>query len=334
MKHGTEYAKRLKRLYQDLLKKYGKPSACEPTDPIAQMVIGLLSLDTSMSKAQSAYRKLVGEMVDLNELRVTPPMEIEEQIDGIVPMASDKARRIVDALNAVRRRQDTLDLEFLKQRSRREAREYLESVEGLVPFVAAQVVLYSLQGHAIPVDNLTLYVLRKKNIVDPDADIPTVQGFLERNINASDAAVFAQLLDRFVTASSGRVDVSELSAILAPDESVAEIPDAEAVAEAEVPEAQPSETSSAAPKAVKTVAHKSAVKADTKTSAKKKKDVKKEAKADAEATSKPAARTAAKSASKTTAKRKESGAAKKAASKKTKPASQARSAATTRRKKK
>jgi len=216
MKHGTEYAKRVKRLHQRLLKSYGKPSAIEPTDPIEQMVIGILSQDSSMSRAQSAYRKLVGEMVDLNELRVTPPSEIAEQIEGVVPMAADKARRIVDALNAVRRRQDTLDLDFLKQRGRREAREYLESLEGLTPFVAAQVVLFSLQGHAIPVDNLTLYVLRKKELVDPEADIPTVQGFLERNINASDAAGFMQLLDRFVAASGGRVEVSELPALLSP----------------------------------------------------------------------------------------------------------------------
>lgn len=259
MKHGTEYAKRVKRLHQRLLKSYGKPSAIEPTDPIEQMVVGILSQDTSMSRAQSAYRRLVGEMVDLNELRVTPPSEIAEQIDGLIPMASDKARRIVDALNAVRRRQDTLDLDFLKQRGRREAREYLESLEGLTPFVAAQVVLFSLQGHAIPVDNLTLYVLRKKELVDPEADIPTVQGFLERNINASDAAGFVQLLDRFVAASGGRVEVSELPALLSPAPPPSPVA---ASAEGEQTDASSETTkksqSDVAPSAVKSAASKSA----------------------------------------------------------------------------
>jgi len=230
MKHGTEYAKRVKRLYQDLLKKYGKPDPIEPVDPIEQMLIGILWIDTSLTKAQAAYRKLIGEMVDLNELRVTPPMEIAEQIDGSVPMPGDKARRIVEALNAVRRRQDALDLSFLKQRGRREAREYLESLEGLTPSVAAQVVLFSLQGHAIPVDNLTLYVLRKKELVAPEADISTVQGFLERHVSAADAATFVQLLDRFVAASGSRVPVEQLPDLLNPPPPAEPAPPAEPVA--------------------------------------------------------------------------------------------------------
>ena len=66
-------------------------------------------------------------MVDLNELRVTPSLALSQLIGHTVPLASEKAQRIVDALNAIRKREDTMDLTFLRHRGRREAKEYLES---------------------------------------------------------------------------------------------------------------------------------------------------------------------------------------------------------------
>jgi endonuclease III len=217
MKRGSEYAKRIKRLYHELLRKYGRPGPREPADPIDQLVVGILALDCSLTKAQTVYKKLRQNTVDLNELRVTPAIELAQMIGDTVPLAAAKAQRIVDALNAVRRRQDTLDLSFLRQRGRREAREYLESLDGVGPTVAAHVVLFSLGGHAIPVDNLTLYVLRKEELIDGSADIAVVQGFLEHWVSASDGANFVQLLSRHVAAVASRVAVDELPKLLSPE---------------------------------------------------------------------------------------------------------------------
>jgi endonuclease III len=216
MKHGSEYAKEVKRLFRQMLKQFGKPAVPEPTDPIEQLIIGMLAACTTDVKAQAAYRKLREQMVDLNELRVTPPMELAELLRESVPLARDKAQRIVDALNAVRRRQDKLDLSFLKQRGRREARDYLEALDGVNRAAAASVVLYSLGGHAIPVDELTVYVLRQEEVVDPLADLAEVQAFLERHVSAADAPVFAALLGRHVAAKGARVPLERLRELLKP----------------------------------------------------------------------------------------------------------------------
>jgi len=216
MKRGSEYAKRVKKLFQQLIQKHGRPAQRELTDPIEQLVMSILSACTSYEKARAVYDKLFEEMVDLNELRVTPPMELVQIFGQGFPLARAKARQIVDALNAVRKRQDALDLSFLKQRGRREAREYLESLDGVDPATAAGVVLNSLGGHAIPVDNLTLYVLRKEEIVNGDTDLAGVQSFLERNISATDARAFVELLNKFVTAKGARVPVDKLPQLLNP----------------------------------------------------------------------------------------------------------------------
>ncbi len=209
MKHGGDYARRLKHLFHQLVRKFGKPTPPEPTEPLEQMVIAILSGNTSHHKALAAFRKLREQMVDLNELRVTPVTELARFIGSAIPQAELKAQRIVEVLNDIRRRHDTLDLSFLKQRGRREAREYLESLAGVDRATAASVTLYSLGGHAIPVDELTLQVLRKDEVVDPAADLAEVQSFLEHHIGASDALAFSQLLDRYVATRGMRLPEPE-----------------------------------------------------------------------------------------------------------------------------
>lgn len=216
MKHGSEYATKIKRLYRQMLKQFGKPEVPEPTDPIDQLILGILSACTTDQKAAAVYRRLREQTVDLNELRVTPAVELAEMIGTGVPLAREKAQRIVDALNAVRRRQDKLDLSFLHQRTRREAREYLESLEGVDKAAAASVVLFSLGGHAIPVDDQVLYFLRQEELVDPAADLGEVQSFLERTILAEDAAAFSILLSRRAAQKTGRVPAERLRELLSP----------------------------------------------------------------------------------------------------------------------
>jgi endonuclease III len=214
MKRGSEYARRVKQLHQQMLKKFGPPELPEPTDPIKQLIVGLLAENSSETRAAALFERICEQMVDLNELRVTPPMELAETIGSTVPLAREKSERICRVLNEIRLRQDALDLSFLKQRGRREAREYLESLEGVGLYAAASVMAHSLGGHAIPVDYLTIYVLRKEGVVDDEADQPTVQSFLERHVPAAEGRVFALLLNRHVSAEGARVTVSRLPDML------------------------------------------------------------------------------------------------------------------------
>lgn len=216
MKQGSEYAKRIRRLLTQLLRKSGKPETTDGVDPTEQLIIGILAGCSTHAKALAVYRKLRQNVVDLNELRVTPAVELAEQIGDGVPLARAKAQRIVDALNAVRKRQDSLDLSFLRSRGRREAREYLESLEGVDRAAAASVVLFSLGGHAIPVDGLMLHVLRKEEYVDATADVVEVQGFLERSVAASQAQIFYELVSRYAAGRPLKVPYERLDELVRP----------------------------------------------------------------------------------------------------------------------
>jgi endonuclease-3 len=213
MKHGAEYAKRIRHLYHQLRRQYGKPPPPDHTEPIEQLILGILARDTTEAKAQAAFRRLRESLVDHNELRVTPAVELAETLGPDLPDAATRAQNLVDALNAIYDRHNVVDLSFLRDKPVRDAREYLRALPGVDEFTAARVVLYSLGGHAIPVDQSMVWVLRKENLVPPEATLSEVQAFLERHISAQEAAEFAALMHRYaagrlpktvpVTAGSG-----------------------------------------------------------------------------------------------------------------------------------
>ena len=51
MKRGTEYARRIKHLYHQLVRKLGKPELPEATDPIQQLIVG-----TNVQDPQAQHR--------------------------------------------------------------------------------------------------------------------------------------------------------------------------------------------------------------------------------------------------------------------------------------
>ncbi|MBN1489722.1 MAG: hypothetical protein JXA69_07375 [Phycisphaerae bacterium] len=197
MKHGSEYAKRVKRLYNRLRRDSGKSPQVNQTDPLEQLILGILARDVSESKAQSAYARLMGGVVDLNDLRVTPWVEVTDVLQQDLPDAENRARMLVGALNAIYDRCATVTLAFLRGKSVREAREYLRALPGIDEYAAARVVLFGLGGHAIPIDETTVQVFRQEELVGPEATLPEVQSFLERHIRASDAVDFTMLVHRY-----------------------------------------------------------------------------------------------------------------------------------------
>ncbi len=204
MKNGTLYAKRVKRVFAKLKSEHGVPDTPEPSDPIDQLIIGLLSVDAAGPRAVRATTALKGAMVDINEVRVSTSAEISAAIGSSVPNSMVRADAVRRALNAVYRKEHAVTLDHLHKAGRRDAKHYLESLDGVDTCAAASVLLWSLGGHAIPVDRRTYEALRSDDLVDPSASIAEVQAFLERNISATDAKAFCLLMQKFSPAKGQR----------------------------------------------------------------------------------------------------------------------------------
>ncbi|MEE9296880.1 MAG: hypothetical protein V3W34_18195 [Phycisphaerae bacterium] len=209
MKNGTLYARRVKKLLSRLKNTYGRPQIPEePTNPVDQLILGLLSVETSDAKARRAVTALREAMVDINEVRVSTSAEVAAAIATHVPESIHCADAIRASLNAIFRREHGVTLDHLQKTGLREAKQYLEHLDGVDPGAAASVLLWSLGGHAIPVDRRMHEALRRENCVEPSASRGEVQAFLERNISASDAKMFCLLMNRFSSATAPRPHVS------------------------------------------------------------------------------------------------------------------------------
>lgn len=195
MRGATECARRVKLLFSSLRSKLGKVGLPAVTDPVTQMLLGILSRNVPESKAREGLDRLRAIVVDYNELRVIAPIELAELLADF-PDARLKCEDITRALNAVFAREHSVVLEQLAERSRRDALAYLQKIEGLEPYTIARIRLLGLRQHAIPLDEAMWALTRREELVNARCPLDEAQQFLERQISEDDALEFVALLKR------------------------------------------------------------------------------------------------------------------------------------------
>ncbi len=141
-------------------------------DPIAELVLTLLSQNTSDSNSGRAFIRLLNEFPDYESLLDADVKKIEKAIQpgGLAPT---KAPRMQAMLREVwsRRAQagarpgGSFDLTFLQELPLDEARAWLRSLPGVGPKTAACVLLFSLGMPALPVDTHVHRVAKRLGLV-------------------------------------------------------------------------------------------------------------------------------------------------------------------------
>ncbi|MEX0786514.1 MAG: endonuclease III, partial [Dehalococcoidia bacterium] len=139
------------RIIALLDREYGTVPWRPAGDPIAELVLTLLSQNTSDSNSGRAFIRLLNEYPDWESLLDADVKKIERAIQpgGLAPT---KAPRLQALLRGVKTRVGSLDLSFLNDLPLEEARAWLRSLPGVGPKTAACVLLFSLGMPALPVD--------------------------------------------------------------------------------------------------------------------------------------------------------------------------------------
>lgn len=194
MKNGTMYAARVKKVYTGLRQSVPKPEVPEPDDPLRRLVIAILGVGWSDEQAARAVDRALTTMADWNEMRVSSAIELNKATGNAVPKGTQQCQYLVSALQSIFDRENRLSLDRLKNIGRREARHYLEELDGVDAYAVASVLLWSLGGHAIPVNDRLLEALRAADLVHPSADRAEVQVFLERHVPAVEAKEFCMIM--------------------------------------------------------------------------------------------------------------------------------------------
>src|SRR5437773_2171076 len=147
MKNATKHADELRSMCRKLLREH-KSGDKPAQEPLWALVRGAMSFDVPDNRAEDAIKVIERDFVDLNELRVATELEVQDLLGQRYPQIEDRVRMITQALNAIFEKEHTLSLDRLREISRRDARQFLRDLPGMVPFVEAYVMLMSFDGNA------------------------------------------------------------------------------------------------------------------------------------------------------------------------------------------
>jgi len=161
------------------------PEWCDGS--LDEFLLSFLMWESTTAKARAALRRLRECVVDYNELRVCLPHELADFMGDRYPRAQERAERLHAALTDLYRREHAMTLARLAEAPKRDALAYLASLDGVPPYVPARVLLTSLGGHAIPVDERLLTLLVSEGVFDASASIESAASWLERHVRATEA---------------------------------------------------------------------------------------------------------------------------------------------------
>ena len=202
MRGATQCAAKLTQLTRSLRTKLGKVTHPATGDPVTQMILGIFSRDLPESKAREAIDRLRGMVVDYNELRVIPPIELAEMI-GDIPDARLKCEDLSRALNRVFALEHEISLDRLRSMSKKDCIDYLEKIHGLEAYSRARVRLLGLNLHAIPLDEAMWAFARREGVIDAKCTLEEAQSFLERRVPDGEALDVTALLHAQAWAEMG-----------------------------------------------------------------------------------------------------------------------------------
>jgi endonuclease-3 len=115
------------------------------------LVQTILSQNTSDRNSRAAFASLKQRFPRWEELLTARVSSIEKAIRS-GGLARTKAPRIKRALAGIRQSRGRLSLDFLDDLPLKEAKSYLESIEGVGPKTAACVLMFCYNRPALPVD--------------------------------------------------------------------------------------------------------------------------------------------------------------------------------------
>lgn len=200
----ADHAKRLAALIKKLPAADAPPAAPAPPHAqdrvVAELVRAFFVWEAGERRAEAALAEIHEAMVDYNELRVCLPHELARIVSDRDAKFDERCLRLRSTLNDIYRREHEISLAPLVSMPKRDARQRLETLEGVPPFVACRVALRALETHAFPLDARLAGLLAREKAIPADGEaagadsIHAAAVWLEHHVRAEDApSVYARM---------------------------------------------------------------------------------------------------------------------------------------------
>ena len=161
-----------------LIKEYGNRKWQPHQSPLEVLVQTILSQNTSDSNSHRAFASLLSSFSSWEEVANASISEISDSIKA-GGLGTVKANYINQALKEIRKKQDNLDLDFLRHLALDEAREWLMQLPGVGIKTASCVLIFALGMPALPVDTHVLRVTKRLGLIDSKASAEQAHKLLE-----------------------------------------------------------------------------------------------------------------------------------------------------------
>jgi endonuclease III len=174
----------VREIHRRLAKAFGPLDPPRTWDPVEELVLTVLSQNTSDVNSGRAFEELRRRYPTWERLAAAPPAEVADAIRS-GGLANIKAPRILAILREIADRQEgRIDLEWMRSAPDAEVREYLLSLPGVGPKTAACVLAFSLERPALPVDTHVFRAARRLGFLPDKVDAAKAHDVMEELVPA------------------------------------------------------------------------------------------------------------------------------------------------------
>ncbi|MYA60741.1 MAG: endonuclease III [Chloroflexi bacterium] len=168
-------------IIKKLVAIYGKFEQTPRYNALDELIFTVLTQHTSDLNAERAFDRLRGTIPTWEEVMVADQQVIADAIfhGG---MSNQKSKRIKDILADILDRRGELEIDFLREYSLDDAREWLIELPGVGPKTAAVVMSFALGMPAFPVDTHIHRVSKRLGLIDEKTTADAAHGIMESKV--------------------------------------------------------------------------------------------------------------------------------------------------------
>ncbi len=155
---------------QLLEREYGVRRWQRHRDPLSELILTILSQNTSDNNTQRAFSALVAEFGNWEAVADGDVEQIAHAI-RCGGLSRIKAVRIKTILKRILQERSSLDLKFLSQMPFPEAKAWLRRLPGVGPKTASCVLLFSLGMPVLPVDTHLYRVAKRLGLINSNVSV-------------------------------------------------------------------------------------------------------------------------------------------------------------------
>jgi len=169
---------KVRRVEAKLAGEYGRPEWGGPGDPLDELMLTILSQNTSDVNRDKAWRQLKERFPTWEAVADAGEDELAEAIQP-AGLSRQKAPRILSVLRDIEKRFGRLSLDEIEEWPSETVKEYLTAYPGVGPKTAACVLMFAMGRPVMPVDTHVYRIATRLGLVREGASFEEAHATLE-----------------------------------------------------------------------------------------------------------------------------------------------------------